>query len=138
MYLYLKSTRGQKKFSFKNNQKHSQDPFKHLRWRALQQMLVSNTYCCKALHLRCLQGSWFWLFLNENLFWSPLPVLKFILSQKQIFTEHLAQKMKFSIKDFSVNVTKFPANLVKLTEKILNGKLHFLFSNNIQYLWKAL
>ena len=38
--------------------------------------------------------------------------------------------MKFSIKDFfSVNVTRF-SNLFTITEEILNGKLHFLFSDN--------
>ena len=42
--------------------------------------------------------------------------------------------MKFSIKDSSVNVTKSSGNmqetadLVKFTEEILNGKLHFLCS----------
>ena len=39
-------------------------------------------------------------------------------------------KIKFSIKDFSVNVIKsqFSADLVIFTEEILNGKLHFLCS----------
>ena len=35
--------------------------------------------------------------------------------------------MKFSIKDFSVNVT---ADLVMFTEEIYNGKLYFLCSND--------
>ena len=38
-----------------------------------------------------------------------------------------AQKIKFSIKDSSVNVTKSTADLVTFTEEILNGKLYFLF-----------
>ena len=40
--------------------------------------------------------------------------------------------MKFSVKVFSVNVTKFakklPADLVTFTEEILNGKLYLLCS----------
>ena len=38
-----------------------------------------------------------------------------------------AQKMKFSIKISSVNVTnsQFPADLVTFTGEMLNGKLHF-------------
>ena len=38
-----------------------------------------------------------------------------------------AKKIKFSIKDSTVNVTKsaFPADLVTFTGEILNGKLHF-------------
>ena len=41
-----------------------------------------------------------------------------------------AQKMKFSVSIFSVNMTKpqFPADLVTFTEKILNEKPHFLCS----------
>ena len=43
-----------------------------------------------------------------------------------------AQKMKFSIKGFSVNVDpQIPADLVKFTEEILYGKLHFLCSGTI-------
>ena len=40
---------------------------------------------------------------------------------------YTAQKMKFSIKDFSVNVTKFAgtAGLVTFTEKIVNGNFIF-------------
>ena len=41
------------------------------------------------------------------------------------------KQMKFSVKDSSVNVTKCDqetADLVTLTEEILNGKLHFLYS----------
>ena len=40
-----------------------------------------------------------------------------------------AQKMKFSIKDFFCKcdqIPQFPADLVTLTEEMLNGKLHFL------------
>ena len=41
-----------------------------------------------------------------------------------------AQKMKFSIRISSVNVTKFAgANLVTFTEEILNGELHILCSD---------
>ena len=38
--------------------------------------------------------------------------------------------MKFSIKDFlsKWDQIQFPADLVKFTEEILNGKLHFLSS----------
>ena len=42
-----------------------------------------------------------------------------------------AEKVTFSIKDFFSNfdqIRKFPADLVTFTEKILNGKLQFLFS----------
>ena len=39
------------------------------------------------------------------------------------------KKMKFSIKD--VFSKQFPGDLVKFTEEILNGKLHFLCSDNI-------
>ena len=39
------------------------------------------------------------------------------------------KKMKFSIKDFFSK--QFPADLVKFTEEILNGKLHFFCSDNI-------
>ena len=42
------------------------------------------------------------------------------------------QKMKFSTKISSVNVFKYAANSVTLTEEMFNGKLHFLwgcFSN---------
>ena len=41
-----------------------------------------------------------------------------------------AQKVKFSLRLSSVNVTKttFPADLVTVTEEILNRKLHFLCS----------
>ena len=39
------------------------------------------------------------------------------------------KKMKFSIKDFFCK--QFPADLVKFTEEILNGKLHFFCSDNI-------
>ena len=45
------------------------------------------------------------------------------------FIHATAQKIKFSSKDFSVNVTKsFPADLAAFIEEILNGKLHFLCS----------
>ena len=37
-----------------------------------------------------------------------------------------ARKTKFSIKDF----LEFPADLVTLTEEILNGKIHFLSSGS--------
>ena len=42
----------------------------------------------------------------------------------------LHKKWNFPLRTFSENVTKlqFPANLVKFTEEILNGKLHFLCS----------
>ena len=42
-----------------------------------------------------------------------------------------AQKMKFFVKDFfskSLQIHSFPADLFTLTEKIFNGKLHFLDS----------
>ena len=54
---------------------------------------------------------------------------------------YTAQKMKFSIKDFSSKydqirgkleacdlIRQFPADLVTFTGEILNGKLHFLYS----------
>ena len=41
--------------------------------------------------------------------------------------------MKFSIKDFFINVTKSAtADLVTFNEEILNGKLHFLCSMPLQ------
>ena len=41
---------------------------------------------------------------------------------------HTAQKIKFSIKEFfsKCDQTRFPAELVTLTEEILNGKLQCL------------
>ena len=39
-----------------------------------------------------------------------------------------AQKMKFSIKDFFSECDQSAADLVTFTEKILNGKLQFLYS----------
>ena len=45
---------------------------------------------------------------------------------------HTAQKMKFSIKDFSSKCDQI-ADLVTFTEKILNGKLHFLCSANVRF-----
>ena len=44
----------------------------------------------------------------------------------------ITQKMKFSVKDFLVNVNKFAkkktANLFISAKEILNGKIHFLCS----------
>ena len=46
-------------------------------------------------------------------------------------TTKTAQKLKFSIKDFSVNVTKSAANgRKKKSEEILNGKLHLRCSES--------
>ena len=45
-----------------------------------------------------------------------------------------AQKMKFFIKDFFSKcdqILHFSADLVSLTEEILNGKLHFLCSEHL-------
>ena len=42
-----------------------------------------------------------------------------------ISTVITAQKMMFSLRVSSVNVTKSAADLVIFTEEILNGKLHF-------------
>ena len=42
-----------------------------------------------------------------------------------------AKIMKFSIKDFLINMSpnpQVPADMVTFTEEILNGKLHFLCS----------
>ena len=46
---------------------------------------------------------------------------------------YCTKKKGFPLKIFSVNVTKyvFPVDLVKFTEEILNGKLHFLCSDII-------
>ena len=48
-----------------------------------------------------------------------------------------AQKMKFSIKDFfskcDQNLVTFTEDLVTFTEEILNGKLHFLCSDNQEW-----
>ena len=47
--------------------------------------------------------------------------------------------MKYFIKDFSVNVTKFAvfSDLVKFTEEIIDGKLYLLFgakfSDHVQF-----
>ena len=56
--------------------------------------------------------------------------LWYIFSQK-ILT-HTAQKMKFSIKNFSSECDQIhrTAELVTFTEEILNGKLHFLCSTS--------
>ena len=40
----------------------------------------------------------------------------------------LHKKRGFPLRISSVNVTKFPADLVTFTEEILNGKLYFLYS----------
>ena len=37
---------------------------KHLTWNALQQWYTAKNYCCKALHLRCLQESWMLLWTS--------------------------------------------------------------------------
>ena len=37
---------------------------KHLTWNALQQWYTAKNYCCKALHLRCLQESWILLWTS--------------------------------------------------------------------------
>ena len=69
----------------------------------------------------------------------------FVLSK--LFREFLmfltAQKMKFSIKDFFSKYDQwpnpqFPADLVTFTEKILNGNLHFLCSEILLQLVKAI
>ena len=47
-----------------------------------------------------------------------------------------AQKMKFSIKDFFIKceqIRKNPADFVTFPERILNGKLHFLYSARVVY-----
>ena len=41
-----------------------------------------------------------------------------------IILKFTAQKIKFFIEEF-----QFPADLVTFTEEILNGKLHFLYSD---------
>ena len=53
----------------------------------------------------------------------------YALTQSQF--EVFDQKMKFSIKESSVNMTRSAetVNLVIFTEEILNGKLHFLCSH---------
>ena len=45
------------------------------------------------------------------------------------------KKRKFLLRISSANVTKpqIPADLVTFTEKILNGKLHFLRSANVRF-----
>ena len=48
------------------------------------------------------------------------------LKRVQLFNKRTAQKMKFSVKDFFSKCDQFPADLVTFTEKIFNGKLHFL------------
>ena len=62
-----------------------------------------------------LLGEWKLLFFDENFSGSHI---------------YAAQRMKFSIKDFSVNVTKLQEtlDLVIFAEEIHNKKLHFLFS----------
>ena len=42
--------------------------------------------------------------------------------------EYIAQKMKFSVKDFFSKCDQIRSFLKKFTEEILNGKLHFLCS----------
>ena len=45
---------------------------------------------------------------------------------KEVFTKYTAQKMKFPVKNFLVNVRKPKvfADLFTFTKEILNGKLH--------------
>ena len=51
-------------------------------------------------------------------------------TEKRVYeTEFTAQNMKFSIKDFFSKCGQICSLLVTFTEKILNGKLHFLCSD---------
>ena len=64
--------------------------YKHVKWRSLQQYLtiVAVNYCCKALHIRCLQG------LSYA---SAISVKDFVkkeeaLAQNQLFADALQNK----------------------------------------------
>ena len=62
---------------------------------------------------------------KNNLFYRTLPVGAFKVV-KEVFTKYTAQKMKFPVKNFLVNVRKPKvfADLFTFTKEILNGKLH--------------
>ena len=66
-----------------------------------------------------------WLLL---IYFDYFKISEKIEQESIIFT---AQKMKFSIKDFFSKCDQIlrTAHLVKFTEEILDGKLHFLSSN---------
>ena len=50
------------------------------------------------------------------------------------FDTYIAEKMKFSTKDFLVNVTEaaVSTDLITFTEKFHNGRLHFLCSASMK------
>ena len=63
------------------------------------------------------------------------------LENTYLVADLTAQKMKFSIKDFSGKcdqIRSFFADLVTFTEEILNGKLHFLNSVSFDHNTKGL
>ena len=50
----------------------------------------------------------------------------FLIFYLKLVAKYTGQKMKFSIMDFFSKCDQFPADLVKFTEEILDGKLRFL------------
>ena len=64
---------------------------------------------------------------SETFYNVPVQLLLLYLNVSHKDTE---KQMEFSIKDF----LDFPGDLVTFIEKILNGKLHFLFSARLLYL----
>ena len=58
------------------------------------------------------------------------------LIYNSIGSEITTQKTKFSIKNFYSKCDQFPADLITFTEEILNGKLHFLYSEWFEILLK--
>ena len=50
------------------------------------------------------------------------------MDDASLFRLALQKKRSFPLKISSVNLTKFPADLITFTEEIFHGKLHFLCS----------
>ena len=92
--------------------------------------LRTLTIFTKKLHHRCFTRSEIHLWIPLLLKWKSLISLVFPLLLSANSYATTAQKMKFSIMDSSVNGPnpQETADLVTFTEEILNGKLHFLCS----------
>ena len=69
--------------------------------------------------------------------WKRESLLKTNIFCKAFPKKSTVQKIKFFIKDFSVNVTKSAGNCTNLqvtfTKKILDGRLHFLWSRHFSW-----
>ena len=74
-------------------------------------------------------------FRNSTSSWMLDSILNMPLVLWFRWTSSTAQKMKFFIKDFLVNMTKFAeiCVLVKLAREILNEKPQFLYSASIEH-----